>query len=248
LRGRSPTSDPGSPKRRYEAVNGSALAAEARDWLSKLARTVHDGQKQVKERTGRRIAVLPTIPVEILRIAAARATMRQTGTLYSPLPNTISGGLRTMRCAATLVVVLALVGFSLTVGSSGELSASVGEAEVGLQKGPQKNPIAADDTSVKAGRSVYARYCRSCHGLQGKGDGVASPAGSKPANLVDAKWDHGGTDAQVFASIKNGIKRAPGSDPAFFMEPWGGKLTDQEIWHAINFIRDLEKRASQPKK
>ena len=153
-----------------------------------------------------------------------------------------------MRGAPTLFVVLALVGFSLTIGASRELSASVGAAGLGLQKGPQKNPIAADDTSVKAGRSVYARYCRSCHGLQGKGDGVAAPAGAKPANLVDTKWDHGGTDAQIFASIKNGIKRAPGSDPPFFMEPWAGKLTDEEIWHAINFIRDLEKRASQPKK
>jgi mono/diheme cytochrome c family protein len=153
-----------------------------------------------------------------------------------------------MRCAPTLCAVLVLVGFSLTVGSSRELSASVDAAALGLQKGPRKNPVPVSDTSVKAGRSVYARYCRSCHGLLGKGDGVAAPAGAKPANLVDEKWDHGGTDAQIFASIKNGIKRTPPADPPFFMEPWGGKVTDEEIWHTVNFIRDLGKRASQPKK
>ncbi len=102
----------------------------------------------------------------------------------------------------------------------------------------QKNPIPTSESSVRAGRAVYARICRACHGLQGKGDGVSAPPGAKPANLVDAEWKHGGTDGEIFRTIKEGIK------PFDVMEPWGKKLTDTEIWHTVNFLRDL----SKPKK
>ena len=35
-----------------------------------------------------------------------------------------------------------------------------------------KNPIAADDASVKAGAMLYKKHCASCHGKVGLGDGV----------------------------------------------------------------------------
>ena len=47
---------------------------------------------------------------------------------------------------------------------------------------PQKDPIAAIDDSLKAGRAVYSKICRNCHGLTGKGDGISAPPGSHPAN------------------------------------------------------------------
>ena len=53
---------------------------------------------------------------------------------------------------------------------------------------------------------MYARICRDCHGLQGKGDGTKAPPGSKPANLVDAEWKYGGSDAEIFKTIKEGVK------------------------------------------
>jgi mono/diheme cytochrome c family protein len=145
------------------------------------------------------------------------------------------------RCLPTLCAVLALVGVFVTVGSSRGVSVPVVAASL------QKNPVPASEESVKSGRTVYARFCRSCHGLQGKGDGVTAPAGSKPANLVDEKWDHGGTDAQIFRTIKEGVKRTPPADPPYFMEPWGGKISDEDIWNTVNFLRDLAKRAAAKK-
>jgi mono/diheme cytochrome c family protein len=100
---------------------------------------------------------------------------------------------------------------------------------------PQKNPIPTSESSVRAGRAVYARICRACHGLQGKGDGTSAPPGSKPANLIDAEWKYGGSDAELFKTIKEGVK------PYDVMEPWGKKLSDTEIWNTINFLRDLAK-------
>jgi putative copper resistance protein D len=105
---------------------------------------------------------------------------------------------------------------------------------------PARNPIPATEASIKAGRTVYAKICRACHGLQGRGDGVSAPPGTKPANLVDAEWKYGESDAAIFKTIKEGIK------PFDVMEPWGKKISDADIWHTINFLRDLA--AKQPGK
>src|SRR2546428_10292292 len=147
-----------------------------------------------------------------------------------------------MRSVSTPCAALALVCVCATVGSSRGGLVSLHAAELELQK-LRKNPVPATEESVKGGRTVYARFCRSCHGLQGKGDGVTAPAGSKPANLVDEKWDHGGTDAQIFKTIKEGVKRKPPTDPPYFMEPWGGMLSHEDIWKSANFLCDLATRA-----
>ena len=101
---------------------------------------------------------------------------------------------------------------------------------------PQRNPVGASEDSVKAGRAVYARMCRACHGLQGKGDGIAAPPGAKPANLVDSEWKRGSSDAEIFKTIREGIA------PYDVMKPWGKVLSDTEIWHVVNFLRDLAQR------
>lgn len=44
-----------------------------------------------------------------------------------------------------------------------------------------------------AGRTLYLRYCASCHGREGRGDGpVASSLGQKPADLTQIAAAHGG--------------------------------------------------------
>ncbi|HEY7441480.1 MAG TPA: cytochrome c, partial [Vicinamibacterales bacterium] len=93
--------------------------------------------------------------------------------------------------------------------------------------------------SIKAGRAVYAKICRACHGLQGRGDGVSAPPGSKPANLVDSEWKYGSTDGEIFKTIKEGVK------PFDVMEPWGKKISDTDIWNTVNYLRDLGKRSKK---
>lgn len=112
--------------------------------------------------------------------------------------------------------------------------------DIPLKSIPPKSPIPMSEASIKAGRVVYAKICRACHGLAGKGDGISAPPGSKPANLVDAEWKYGGSDAEIFKTIKGGIK------PFEVMEPWGKKISDTDIWNTINFVRDLAR--PRPKK
>ena len=97
----------------------------------------------------------------------------------------------------------------------------------------QENPIPMSEESVTAGRTIYGRFCRSCHGQQANGRGTAAAPGSTPANLVDDEWDHGGSDAEIFKVIKEGVP------PDYFMDAWDGRITDEDIWNTINYLRDL---------
>lgn len=140
-----------------------------------------------------------------------------------------------MRCVRRVFTVVVLVGFYLAARSSAQLSL----AAAGLQL--QKNPIPTSDDSVKAGRAVYARFCAGCHGQQGKGDGATAPKNSKPASLVAGEWKHGGSDADIFKTIKEGIGPGPDGKPSD-MKPQV-KISDEDIWNIVNFLRDLAKRA-----
>jgi mono/diheme cytochrome c family protein len=137
-----------------------------------------------------------------------------------------------IRRAFVLCGVVALAAFCLTAGLSTELSLGAAGLEL------RKNPVPTSADSIKAGRAIYAKNCAGCHGLQGKGDGASAPKGSTPANLVAGKFKHGGSDSDIFKSIEEGIGPKP-----MIMKPWGEKLSDEDIWNTINFLRDLAKRA-----
>ena len=46
----------------------------------------------------------------------------------------------------------------------------------------------------EAGQTLYRRYCASCHGNEGRGDGPVAPAlGEKPTDLTQIADAHGGS-------------------------------------------------------
>jgi mono/diheme cytochrome c family protein len=102
-----------------------------------------------------------------------------------------------------------------------------------------KNPVAADAVSIEAGKATYAKFCRSCHGLEGKGDGPSAAAlkDVKPASLADAKWDHGSTDGEIFNTISAGI------GPKFIMARFQGRIPDTQIWNLVNYIKTFSQTA-----
>ena len=124
-------------------------------------------------------------------------------------------GAITMACGA----VGFIAGAWLLIGAQGAFEAQT----------IARNPIAPTSESVAAGQVVYERYCLTCHGENGRGDG---PGGvglePPPADLAIHVPLHG--DADIFGFISNGIE---GTD----MLGLSNNLTDDEIWHVINFIR-----------
>ncbi|MDE2907358.1 MAG: cytochrome c [Acidobacteriota bacterium] len=99
-----------------------------------------------------------------------------------------------------------------------------------------ENPIEATEESVRAGLRVYGRFCRSCHGVRGDGRGQNPSPGTRPANLVDDEWVHGDSDGEIYNVIRQGVP------PNYDMDAWEGRITDDEIWHVVNFLRELAAR------
>ena len=98
-----------------------------------------------------------------------------------------------------------------------------------------QNPVAASPASIAAGKTTFTRYCANCHGLNaegGPGNDLIPPA----PDLTDKEWKHGGTDGEIFNTIKNGVA------PDFNMGAWGDQFKDEEIWNVVNYIRSLAKK------
>ena len=129
------------------------------------------------------------------------------------------------RLGNTLLALL----FAILASTSASIAAAESSAEVGIQD----NPIASSEESVAAGRTIYGRFCRSCHGQRADGRGMAAPPGSRPANLIDAEWDYGSSDAEIFKVLKEGIH------PKYDMAAWEGRISDDDMWNVINYLRDL---------
>ena len=71
----------------------------------------------------------------------------------------------------------------------------------------QKNPVAADATSIAAGKTIYEKNCANCHGKTGVGDGLlGAELNPKPSNLTDADWKHGDSDGEIFLVIRTALK------------------------------------------
>ena len=94
-----------------------------------------------------------------------------------------------------------------------------------------KNPVAMSPESIAAGEAIYMKRCRGCHGRDAAG-GPPKEAGDHPAsNLIDAEWDHGGTDGEIYYVIRNGVP------PELVMEPWDDRLSETDTWNVVNFLR-----------
>jgi len=98
-----------------------------------------------------------------------------------------------------------------------------------------KNPVAASPESIATGKQIYTRYCATCHGTSGQG-GSGSDISPPAPNLTDDEWKRGSSDGEIFAVIKNGVQ------PDLFMEPWGDRIKDEDIWNVVNYVRSLAKK------
>ena len=95
-----------------------------------------------------------------------------------------------------------------------------------------QNPFPPTPGSLQTGAAAYVQVCQACHGESGRGDGLAG-AGlvPPPADLLVHVPLHG--DADLFRFVRDGI-------PNTAMVAQGDNLTEEQIWHVVNYIRTLE--------
>ena len=132
---------------------------------------------------------------------------------------------RLFMCGVVLAMAMFIVAFTVHAQTRGGAAAPAART--------LKNPVASTPASITAGAAAYKKYCAFCHGVTGKGDGPLAPKDAPPADLTDAKWDHGSTDAEISTFIANG------GGPNSKMVAFKGKMPDQDLWHIVNFIRSL---------
>jgi mono/diheme cytochrome c family protein len=98
-------------------------------------------------------------------------------------------------------------------------------------------PAAAASPNVAKGATLYAANCASCHGPRGDGDGpVAVALVPKPAKHHDGAYMNKLTNEHLFRVIKEG---GPSVGKSPLMAPWGGMLSDKQIWDVVAFVRSI---------
>jgi len=95
-----------------------------------------------------------------------------------------------------------------------------------------KNPVKADAESLQIGKMLYKKYCASCHGKTGLGDGPKARMLDTFSGDFSGDFYQNQTDGEHFYKTKEGRGDMPGYD---------GKVEDEDIWHMINYMRTFKK-------
>ena len=129
-----------------------------------------------------------------------------------------------------IVTTGAVAGWCLVLSLGAAAEAGQGTSRAAAAK--LKNPVATSAASVTAGQQVYQKQCRMCHGAAGAAE---TPMAKKmnASDLTDATWAFGATDGEIFTVIQDGA--GAGSK----MTAFKGKVSDQDTWHLVNYVRSL---------
>jgi|GEM_PF-183123 len=94
---------------------------------------------------------------------------------------------------------------------------------------PQSPDIVAQGKAIYEGKGT----CINCHGAKGRGDGPGAASLNPPPRVFKSHgfWKHR-TEGEVFWVIKHG---SPGTG----MIPFGGLLSDEEIWTVMQYERSF---------
>jgi mono/diheme cytochrome c family protein len=94
------------------------------------------------------------------------------------------------------------------------------------------NPVKSSATSIADGKEAYDAKCASCHGKKGMGDGPKSKTLDTASGDFTTPLFHAQTDGDLFYKTKTGRDDMPS---------YKSKLSDEEIWATVNYIRTFKK-------
>jgi putative heme-binding domain-containing protein len=140
------------------------------------------------------------------------------------------------RCTAKSSVYLSAI---VAVGLLGSLGIMAAASQRLTTAAPQQSsdtvqPAGAkaspDPIAIAEGQAMFRGLCSGCHGGAGRG--------GKGPDLTDARWIHGGTDADIARVIQNGV-------PNTTMKKLGDVLKPEQIAKLIAHIRSLARSPSE---
>jgi mono/diheme cytochrome c family protein len=94
-----------------------------------------------------------------------------------------------------------------------------------------ENPVAMDKASLDRGAMLFKTHCVECHGPKGIGDGPKSKETTPAvANLTKVKDL---SDTRLYKQISMGKQDMP---------TWQDKLSTNNIWDLVNYIKKMNKK------
>jgi len=97
----------------------------------------------------------------------------------------------------------------------------------------ETNPVAGDAKAIEAGKQLFNKSCKRCHGPAGKGDGPdADPDNQQDMDLTLARRAARNPDGVVFYKAWNG--RAKPKMPAFKND-----LSKEQVWQIVSYVQTL---------
>ncbi len=93
-------------------------------------------------------------------------------------------------------------------------------------------PVEVNATLIARGRDRYAIYCAPCHGALGDGQGVTKRYGMVATPTFHDDRLRTMAHGEIFNTITNGKNT---------MMPYGDKLTPDERWAVIAYVRALQR-------
>lgn len=98
-----------------------------------------------------------------------------------------------------------------------------------------QNPYPATPEALTEAAQLYAKRCKDCHGVNGDGTGErADQLSAMPSDFTDVREMTRTTDGELFWKITHGRRPMPA---------FKDKLTDQQRWELVDYIRTFSKKA-----
>lgn len=97
----------------------------------------------------------------------------------------------------------------------------------------------AEAGDARKGKETYAKFCTTCHGATGKGDGpMGAGMNPKPKDLSDKAYNRSLKDDYLVKLIQEG---GPALGKSPMMPKFGGTLKENDVADVIAFLRSLAK-------
>jgi mono/diheme cytochrome c family protein len=93
-------------------------------------------------------------------------------------------------------------------------------------------PARSAEGQAAKGRPLYERYCLSCHGPEGRGDGPLGLHLNPPAANFHKPESRNKSDEALLKVIREGHSESA-------MASWRGELLDEELQDVLAYIRKL---------
>ena len=124
-----------------------------------------------------------------------------------------------------------LAAFTFTQTTNAQAKPKGKEWKVPAADSKKKSPIKLSDASaISAGKAIWVKDCKSCHGVKGLGDGTKAEKIDISCGNFSSKEFQSLTDGDMFYKTKIGRKPMPS-----FKE----KLGDTEIWQLVAYMRTM---------